>query len=382
MKPVSAFLVTALLAVCTAACDDGSGNEQDSSTGDATDTATDDGGGYVPEPLGTPTLEEVEPSGSGMGYDVYLDLQSDGQPAAYVVESGTMSSYGDLFLRADDGTWTEINAYEDTFGFALDAGDLPHIVYNYFNTDTMVRTFRFGRYETDAWSSIIVDPDGRVGNDVDMVLGSDTRIHVAYVDVAMTPDMGVKYAVSQTTDFAVEVVDVQETGTYIGDECQIALGAGGTVYVAYVSESTDAVRSIRLATRESDTWTTQDIEVSDCGLSQLELFTNNAGAPQIVCGGSGVYWLHDTGAGWVEDRIVDFNHTLLAACIDVRGTPHVLTSKYSGEMLYTRASGGGWEENSVLPTIFPQQADMVLGSGDLPHIVYKASAGKLQYVHY
>ncbi len=365
--------------------DSGGGDTPDTTTDSSTDTSTDtpgdDGGGYVPDPLGTPTVEEFGEVGSTGGVGMFMDLNSSEQPVVVSIENGTMSTFARMLSRSASGTWTEDDAPSETYAFALDAGDLPHVAFTLFDTDTMTRSFRFGRFESGAWNDIIIDTEAIIAQgDVDMALGADTRIHIAYHDVGIDPRPGVKYAVSQTTDFAIEVVEMQDDGAYVGEECQVALASDGTVYAAYMAESTTAERSIKLATRTAaDTWTVEIIELSGCSMNGLDLFADSDGEPQIICDGSGIYWYHEVGGTWVED-LVGYG-SLLAADLDSRDMPHVIVELYGGDLVYTRPSGGGWEENTVQAAVYPQYGDLVLDSNDLPHMVFLTGVN-LEYVHY
>jgi hypothetical protein len=276
------------------------------------------------------------------------------------------------FTREDEAAWTsEMVDREGRVGgytsIALDTSGLPHIsYYDYQNLD-----LKYSHRNPSGWLSETVDSEGYVGWYTSIALDETSSPHIGY---QQWWDGYIKYAHWVETRWVIEIADTVEYNQPTG--LSIALDHEGVPHLSYHWEVASSTGRAMYARRENSGWST---ELAGQGGSHTSIAVDNGGSPRI-CHRSprGLEYAVRTSSSWVHEVIDSVNGAWPSLTLDTDGFPHVSYGEFVEDAVldlnlrYAFRDRNGWHIEVVDSAgRSGYYTSIALDSRGFPHISYQ-----------
>ena len=199
-----------------------------------------------------------------------LALDSNQRPHISYVDFGTSSGSKLRYAHWDGGTWLSqaIPLASDVIGYynsiALDTADHPTISFYEYRgpKDTEIRLrLRVVSWTGDSWQVRTIDSQEGSGKFNSLAIDLRGTKHLAYANVS-SGTAGMRYAFWDGRSWISEIVDgaEQNAGASVGYSVCLALDSVGKPHVAYMNESTPALKYATRSAGAKASWQVQVVE--------------------------------------------------------------------------------------------------------------------------
>ena len=186
------------------------------------------------------------------------------------------------------------------------------------------------RYITNAtreWTWTDVDTSPTCGNDTDITVDNNDKVHISYLDKSQ----GLKYATNVNGSWEVFNVDDEEN---VGWNTSIVTDSNNTVYISYSDPSpiVDPPGNgyLKYATNKSGTWTIQIIDDDDAGAFTGITVDYEDNLHISYCKTDGtrgrLMYITNTSGSWVKETADEDEPSVGVYCaidVDPDGNPHI-----------------------------------------------------------
>jgi hypothetical protein len=196
------------------------------------------------------------------------------------------------------------------------------------------------RYITNAtgeWTWVDVDSSPRAGNDTDIAVDGNDRIHISYLD----KDAGLKYATNVDGSWTVSLID---DTTHVGWNTSIMTDHNNHVHISY-SDPASTLNPpgngyLKYATNESGAWVLEIVDdqeagfftglaVDEAGVIHIAYYAYREGAPGKL------RYVTNSSGEWVKETVdaAEFVGLYCAIDLDPNGNPHISHYDYVNQSL-------------------------------------------------
>jgi len=266
----------------------------------------------------------------------------DNNDKVHIIHSklGTSDLYGLLDLRYttnENGFWETVTIGSQVVkgadsSIATDSNRKVHIsTRNEEGTGTTSEGSKGGlRYITNTtgeWTWTDVDTSPTCGNDTDIIVDHNDKIHISYLDKSE----GLKYATNVNGSWEVFNVDEEEN---VGWNTSIVIDSNNTVHISYSDPSSiidpPGNGYLKYATNKSGTWTTQVIDDGDAGTFTGIAVDNKDYLHISYCTSDGtrgrLMYTTNISGSWVKETADEDEPSVGVYCaidVDPNGNPHI-----------------------------------------------------------
>jgi len=191
------------------------------------------------------------------------------------------------------------------------------------------------RYVTNAtgeWTWTDVDTSPTCGNDTDITVDHNDKVHISYLDKSE----GLKYATNVNGSWEVFNVDDEEN---VGWNTSIVIDSNNTVHISYSDPSPiidpPGNGYLKYATNKSGTWTTQVIDDDDAGAFTGIAVDNQDNLHISYCTTDGsrgrLMYTTNTSGSWAKEIADEDEPSVGVYCaidVDLNGNPHISHYNY------------------------------------------------------
>jgi len=191
------------------------------------------------------------------------------------------------------------------------------------------------RYVTNAtgeWTWTDVDTSPTCGNDTDITVDHDDKVHISYLD----KNEGLKYATNVNGSWEVFNVDDEEN---VGWNTSIVIDSNNAVHISYSDPSLiidpPGNGYLKYATNKSGTWTTQVIDDDDAGAFTGIAVDNQDNLHISYCTSDGrrgrLMYTTNTSGSWTKETADEDEPSVGIYCaidVDPNGNPHIAHYDY------------------------------------------------------
>jgi len=283
---------------------------------------------------GTVTID----TGAGMLPRICIDNNDK----VHIIHSklGTSDPYSILDLRYttnETGFWETVTIGSQIVkgadsSIAADSNGNIHIsTRNEEGTGTTSEGSKGGlRYVTNAtggWTWTDVDTSPTCGNDTDITVDHNDKVHISYLDKSE----GLKYATNVNGSWEVFNIDDEEN---VGWNTSIVVDSNNAIHISYSDPSPiidpPGNGYLKYATNKSGTWTTQVIDDDDAGAFTGIAVDNQDNLHISYCTTDGtrgrLMYITNTSGSWAKETADEDEPSVGIYCaidVDPSGNPHI-----------------------------------------------------------
>lgn len=260
-----------------------------------------------------------------------------------------------LYTTNENGFWETVTIGSQVVkgadsSIAVDSNGKVHIsTRNEEGTGTTPEGSEGGlRYITNAtgeWTWTDVDTSPTCGNDTDITVDHNDKVHISYLDKSE----GLKYATNVSGSWEVFIIDNEEN---VGWNTSIVIDSNNAVHISYSDPSPlidpPGNGYLKYATNESGIWTTQVIDDDNAGTFTGIAVDNHDSLHIAYCTSDGtrgrLMYTTNASGSWVKETADEEEVAVGTYCaidIDPNGNPHISHYDYlNQDVRYsTRESG-------------------------------------------
>ncbi len=205
------------------------------------------------------------------------------------------SYFANASWNSQQDRWTEtvipeLTGSRDMSAVAVDGSGVCHVVFFGGESEGLM----YSENSSGSWASETVDPEVSF-DDLDMEVGPDGAVHIAYV-VATENHVGeLRYASNSGGSWNVTIVDNRSA-----DLCSIAVAHDGTAHIGYTTPNGMSLRQLLYATNVGGAWSVEKVETSYHSLIWMgEIGVGADGSPRMVYNvDKAVRYATGTESGW------------------------------------------------------------------------------------
>jgi len=217
-----------------------------------------------------------------------------------------------------------------------------------------------------------IDPGGFVGTYISLAVDDYGRPHVVYWDGG---NGWLNYATRVDGTWVTEII---EATAFVGLQTSIAIDAQGVPHVSY-HNFTAITSELRYAHRTGDSWTTEDVDLSDDVVGRYNAIALDAqGRPHIVYqdetaadklmyavkdGGWTIETVETNGTGYYNDLV-----------LDASGQPHISYLDDEPDLFYRRKITGTWYKETMPGGVSNQPTAIDLNPAGEATIAYSTAS--------
>jgi len=186
---------------------------------------------------------------------------------------------------------------------------------------------RYVTNTTGEWTWTDVDTSPTCGNDTDITVDHNDKIHISYLDKSE----GLKYVTNVNGSWEVFNVDDEEN---VGWNTSIVIDSDNTVHISYSDPSPiidpPGNGYLKYATNKSGTWTTQVIDDDDAGAFTGIAVDNQDNLHISYCTSDGIrgrlMYATNTSGSWEKETADEDEPSVGIYCaidVDSNGNPHI-----------------------------------------------------------
>ncbi|MDD4876671.1 MAG: hypothetical protein PHQ86_06055 [Dehalococcoidales bacterium] len=186
---------------------------------------------------------------------------------------------------------------------------------------------RYVTNTTGEWTWTDVDTSPTCGNDTDIIVDHNDKVHISYLDRSE----GLKYATNVNGSWEVFNVDAEEN---VGWNTSIVADSNNTVHISYSDPSpiVDPPGNgyLKYATNKSGIWTTQVIDDDNAGAFTGSAVDNQDNLHISYCTTDGtrgrLMYITNTSGSWVKEMADEDEISVGVYCaidVDTNGNSHI-----------------------------------------------------------